>query len=312
VLNDLMSAFVPMATLLGAIGAGAVVGGMRPALGPTAGAWMGRTTPVLVALQGVLVGSAPQVVAELPSLGGRALAVAVAAMAGSALLVRLFAAGRVLRAGATLHSHAAESAAHPLRATLVLATALVVGVALGIAAVWPAGPWIPTPQAMAWWGLVLLCALVGIDLGSSGLGRRVRETGVATLRVPVATVLGSLAGGLALWPLFGREALAAASGCGWYSLAGPMLTQSMGPEAGAVGFLANLLREVLSLLILPWLVGYGRVGGTLSVAIAGATAMDTSLPFLARYGGGDVALLGLVSGAVVTSAVPVLLVVFGA
>jgi uncharacterized membrane protein YbjE (DUF340 family) len=311
VLNDLMAAFVPMATLLGAIGAGAIVGTLRPALGLPAGAWMGRTTPMLVAMQGVLIGSAPEVVAELPSLGGRALAIAISAMAGSALLVRAFASGRVLRAGATLRSHAAESAVHPLRATALMATALVVGVLLGIAGVWPVGPWMPTPQSAAWWGLVALCALIGVDLGSSGLGHRVRETGVAALRVPVATLLGSVAGGLVLWPLFGREALAAASGCGWYSLAGPMLTQSMGAEAGAVGFLANLLREVLSLLLLPWLVGQGRVGGVLSVAVAGATAMDTSLPFLARYGGGDVALLGLVSGAVVTSVVPVMLVVFG-
>jgi hypothetical protein len=81
-----------MATLFAAIGGGALLGGWAPRLGPLAGAWMGRVTPVLVALQGVAVGGAPEVVAQLPVLGLRASAelgfVGVASHAGQIITGR--------------------------------------------------------------------------------------------------------------------------------------------------------------------------------------------------------------------------------
>jgi uncharacterized membrane protein YbjE (DUF340 family) len=251
------------------------------------------------------------VVAQLPTLGLQALSVAAAAMGGSVALAWLWFGARGVGAQGSLQSHAAGAAVHPLRASLSMAVSLAVGIAAGAAGVWPVGPGWPSIGDAAWWSVVVLCVLIGLDLGSGDLKTRLRETGLGVLRVPCAVVLGSLGGGLALSVWLGPVAPAAAAGFGWYSLAGPLVTQSMGAEAGAVAFLANLMRELVALLVIPIVVAHRPAGPALGAAIAGAPAMDTALPFLARYGGGEAALVGLVSGAAVSVLAPVLVTLVG-
>lgn len=311
-LDTLLAALVPMATLFAAIGLGVLIGGRVPQLGPVAGAWMGRVTPVLVALQGVAVGSAPEVIAQLPIIGLRALVVAGCAILGSVAVAALWIGRGGVGGHGALQSHAAGAPANPLKASASMAVALGVGLAAGAAALWPAQSGWPSIADAAWWSVLTLCVLIGVDLGSGDLRARLREAGPRLLRVPAAVVVGSLAGGAVAGVWLGPVAPAAAAGFGWYSLAGPLVMQSMGAEAGAVAFLANLMRELVALLVIPLVVTRRPAGPALGAAVAGAPAMDTALPFLARYGGGDTALIGLVSGAVVSVLAPVLVTLVGA
>ncbi|HEY8393650.1 MAG TPA: LysO family transporter [Thermaerobacter sp.] len=135
--------------------------------------------------------------------------------------------------------------------------------------------------------LLALLALYGREFGRQW--RPVRAFILSArwrlLLVPLAGGLGTLAGGLAAGWLTGtppREALAAAAAFGWYSLAGVLVDRLAGPAAGALAFLANVLRELLAVLAIPLLAPrLGRARRWLLVLPGGATTMDTTLPVIA-------------------------------
>ena len=85
--------------------------------------------------------------------------------------------------------------------------------------------------------LFALMFLVGISVGGSrGLLGKLRQYHVRVLIVPAGIVIGSVLGGLACAPLVGMslpEGAAVASGLGWYSLAGVMMTDIAGAKAGS-------------------------------------------------------------------------------
>jgi uncharacterized membrane protein YbjE (DUF340 family) len=101
-----------------------------------------------------------------------------------------------------------------------------------------------------------------------------------------------------------REALAVGAGFGYYSLSSIMITELHGQQLGVVALLANILREILTLLLTPLLARWcGRLA---PIASGGATAMDTTLPIISRFLNQELALLAVFSGVVLTVMVPVL------
>jgi uncharacterized membrane protein YbjE (DUF340 family) len=289
--------------LFGALLAGLVAGRAARAAdlraGPLAGRLLGLLVPPLIGLQGVVIGSDARVVGRLAVVGAQAAALALGTLSVSALVAVLL--GR--RLGGWPDLGEARSAAHPLRAVLRVAAALALGIALGAAHVLPAGFDAP---AWAWRLLLALIAVVGVETGAEGRSLLAQVRGAPSLLLlPLATLVGSLLVGAGAAALLGRAGLAGAAGCGWYSLAGPLVGGVLGPEAGALAFLANLLREAFALLLLPLLVRHAGPGP--AIAAAGATAMDTALPFLARAAGSGAVLPALVSGGLVSAAVPWLL-----
>lgn len=155
---------------------------------------------------------------------------------------------------------------------------------------------------------VLLFA-VGYSLGQDKtLWARIRAEGMWMLVIPASVVLGTLAGGLAaafILHLEVRTTLAASAGMGWYSLAAILLNQGVGPQAGTLAFLANVFRELLSFLTIPWFVRFAR--GTGAIAIGGSTTMDTTLPILARYLSPNMAIAAFINGVIISLLVPVLI-----
>lgn len=131
------------------------------------------------------------------------------------------------------------------------------------------------------------------------------------LLVPLVGGLGSLAGGLGAGWLMGispREALAAAAAFGWYSLAGVLVDRLAGPAAGALAFLANVLRELLAVLAVPLLAP--RLAPSrrwLLVLPGGATTMDTSLPVLAAATDTPTTALAFVHGLALSLVAPPLI-----
>lgn len=159
------------------------------------------------------------------------------------------------------------------------------------------------------WVLMLLMASVGISVGTNkDLFRRLRQMDLRVWMVPVGVMVGSLAGG-AVCSLFIRlgiwESVSVSAGMGWYSLTGVMLSDFYGPEVGAIAFLSNLLREILSFLTIPlavrWLNPYA------AISLAGATSEDTTLPVLIRHTSADMVVYSVLNGVLTSTAVPVLL-----
>jgi len=74
---------------------------------------------------------------------------------------------------------------------------------------------------------------------------------------------------------------------------------------GSLTVLVNLIREISTLTLAPVFVRF--FGPWSTIASGGATAMDTTLPVVARFSGEEYVLPSVYSGVVLTLAVPLLL-----
>ncbi|MCI8653019.1 MAG: lysine exporter LysO family protein [Angelakisella sp.] len=161
------------------------------------------------------------------------------------------------------------------------------------------------------WGLMFL---VGISVGlSKGVFAKVKSYGLRVLILPLSITAASAAAGLLCAPLTGLslgEGVSIASGMGWYSLTGILLTDIAGAEVGAIGFLGNLLREMFSFLVIPWIASH--LNHYTAIAPAGATSEDTTLAVLIRCTREEIVVLAVFNGVLCSAAVPVLIRFFSA
>ncbi len=152
--------------------------------------------------------------------------------------------------------------------------------------------------------LYLIIFLIGIELGQSFKITEIRKLGRLAIKLPLATLIGSMLGGIAsalLLKIKLKWGLAIGAGCGWYSLTGPLIGQ-YSTIYGTIGFLANLLREILALCLFPFLFRKWKKASFIS--IGGATTMDTTLPIIVNSGGSELALIAFMHGFVITVLVP--------
>lgn len=157
-------------------------------------------------------------------------------------------------------------------------------------------------------GLCILLFFVGLDMGLEGtVISQIKTVGFRVLVIPVAVILGSLLGAVVcgiILPLSMKEALAIGSGLGWYSLAPGIIIDHGLVVASAISFLHNIMREVLSFVLIP--VVAKKIGYIETVALPGAAAMDVCLPIVERQTRSDIAIFSFVSGLVASFVVPVL------
>ncbi len=157
------------------------------------------------------------------------------------------------------------------------------------------------------WVLYVLIFLIGLDLGRELDFNALRKSGRVGVFLAVTTILGSVAGALLGGLIMGipiKYASAIGAGCGWYSITGPVIAQ-YSATYGTLGFLANLLREIFTITLYPFLVRW--IPAEVGLTIGGATTMDTTLGVIARTGGKGIALIAFVHGFLITMAVPFLL-----
>ncbi len=159
------------------------------------------------------------------------------------------------------------------------------------------------------YALYLLMLIVGVGVGSDrAIVEIVRQLNVRIILVPLVVILGSL-GGAALLSYFiyqisVQEAMAVGAGFGYYSLSAVLIAGLKGQELGVVALLANIIREVITLVMAPFLV---RFFGKLAIIVSGgATAMDTTLPVVVKFSGKEMAVVAIFSGIVLSLLVPVL------
>lgn len=145
---------------------------------------------------------------------------------------------------------------------------------------------VSSPEA-ALFALWLLMFLVGVSLGADKrLSEILRTLGPQCLLLPVSTTTGTFAGAIAASLFLGLgvwDCLAVGAGFGYYSLSSIFITQYRGAELGAIALIANILRELLTLLLAPLIVRF--CGAPALVVCGGCTTVDTTLPVIIRYAG---------------------------
>jgi len=274
----------------------------------------------LLYLMGIKLSLSPQILTNLPRLGLHALALAVGTTVGSTGLAflaanvdRLFVPRRT-RVRAATSSRPAERPDFQRGIPIWLPCLLLMAGTLSGLALFSLVPSLRAPTApltdiLVQGSLAWLLLAVGLQLGAGGeMTAGIREAGAAVLPLALCVATGSIAGAVcAGYLLPGRHSpgdlAALGAGFGWYSLSGIMLTELRGVELGTLAFLANLTREMIAVMAAPYLAGLGPWA---PVAAAGATAMDSTLPVIARVTHGRGVLLALGCGMLLSALVPLL------
>ncbi|MDX5626519.1 MULTISPECIES: lysine exporter LysO family protein [unclassified Brenneria] len=162
------------------------------------------------------------------------------------------------------------------------------------------------------YALILLLFLVGVQLRNSGMSLRQIVLNRRGMIVALVVAFSALVGGLlAAWALDlpWKTGLAMASGYGWYSLSGILLTDAFGPVIGSAAFFNDLLRELLAIILIPALIQRHRA---CALGLCGATSMDFTLPVLQRSAGLDMVPAAIVHGFLLSLAAPILMAFFSA
>jgi len=156
--------------------------------------------------------------------------------------------------------------------------------------------------------LAILYVTVGISLSQNlGVFRYVKSLGFKILLIPFAILMGSIVGGGLAGLVLNIEphvSVMSASGMSYYSLTGAMMKQYYGILDGTYGFLVNVFREFLTVLMLPLLIKLGK-GAPIAGGAAGC--MDTMLVPISKFVGIELGFVALITGTILTFAVPILL-----
>jgi uncharacterized membrane protein YbjE (DUF340 family) len=160
--------------------------------------------------------------------------------------------------------------------------------------------------------LIFLLFLIGIQLRNNGMTLKQSVLNRRGMMVAVIVVVSSLVAGVINAFILGlplKTGLAMASGFGWYSLSGILLTESFGPVIGSAAFFNDLARELIAIMLIPGLVRRSR---STALGLCGATSMDFTLPVLQRSGGLEMVPAAIVHGFILSLLVPVLMAFFSA
>lgn len=177
---------------------------------------------------------------------------------------------------------------------------------------WLPETWLP-PEKAGTYALMALIFCVGVQLRSNGIPLRQVLLNKRGIQVSLVFILSCLMAGLIFAAIFDdvswRKGLALASGFGWYSLSGIMMTQAYDATWGSVALFNDLLREFFALAMIPILMRYSPAT---AVGVGGATSMDFTLPIIQQSGGVAVVPLAICSGFVVNVLSPLLMLGFSA
>ena len=184
--------------------------------------------------------------------------------------------------------------------------------------------WLPN-----WWlggalSLVVLYALmfqVGIGIGSdSRLKEILRSITPRTILVLCATIIGTILStflisfALVRWST--TEVMAVGCGFGYYSLSSILVSSlkeahiglQAAAELGTITLIANVFRELMTLLLAPFMVRWFSPLGP--ICAGGATTIDVTLPVITRFSGRDWLFVSILHGVVVDFSVPFLVPFF--
>lgn len=161
--------------------------------------------------------------------------------------------------------------------------------------------------------LMLLLFLVGMSLKGSGVTLTQAMLNKRGLQISVVFMAVTLLSGVAFALLFDdvsiTKGLALASGFGWYSLSGTVMTDAYGAVWGSVALLNDLSREIIALIFIPWVM---RRSSSAAIGLGGVTSLDFTLPTLTASGGTKIIPTVISFGFITNVVSPILMVFFSA
>lgn len=291
--------------------------------------WQGRIVTwliwLLLFLLGIEVGSNEMIVRSLPTLGVEALLLSSAATLGCCVLAWML--WRVSKNNTVQEENekketSADKEGNPaekeglqgsslirglkvMKGSLIVVGFFVIGLLGGIEKMVPL--WLLDGDV----SFVALCGLllfVGLGIGlNPEMKKEVRSLSPRMALLPVVTIIGSWLGALLIWTVLHRtlsDCMAINSGFAYYSLSSIFITEYRGAELGTIALLANIIREMLTLLGAPLMAHW--FGPLAPISAGGATTMDTTLPILSQTVGQRYIALSIYHGFVVDFTVPFL------
>ncbi|HHV63678.1 MAG TPA: lysine exporter LysO family protein [Peptococcaceae bacterium] len=235
-----------------------------------------------------------------------AVATIVLSLAMVSLLEKVFVPEFKLSFGEEALNIPKEEQPHPYRLTAIVLAAFFLGIIIGLIPL-PAGVTGVLPS-LTNWALCLTVFAVGLELGQNkDIWKQILSVGHFVFLAPLGVAVGSILAGMLMGKILGwtwGEGGAVGAGFGWYSLSGVLISELHSVGLGTIAFLSNILREILAIIIVPFLAD--RLGKLTLLAPGGATTMDTTLPVIAAVGPPGIAILAFINGFVLSTFVPIL------
>ncbi|MBS9432906.1 lysine exporter LysO family protein [Photorhabdus hainanensis] len=195
---------------------------------------------------------------------------------------------------------------HMIFESLKLCGVLILGFLFGLTG-WS---WLRFSNHASEIALIVLLLLVGIQLRNSGMNLKQILLNRRGMIIAIIVAISALAGGAIAALILGlpvKTGLALASGYGWYSLSGILLSDAYGPVIGSAAFFNDLARELAVIMLIPVLINRYRSS---VIGLSGATSMDFTLPILQRCGGVSIVPAAIVHGFVLSLLAPLLMAFF--
>ena len=262
---------------------------------------------ILLGTMGAKIGIDDRVLRHLDKIGFQAFLVAVASIVGSILLVKLFSSWFKIEIEVTdekADQYTSEESDHFM--TIVIILSVIAGILSGLYII--PHSFFSTLDQITTYALAALLFGVGVDIGKNKeIFVQLMSLGWQIIALPFIIAIGSILGAVSIGFFIGlafNESAAVGAGFGWYSLSGVILSKVHSVELGSLAFLSNVFRELLTIIILPFVVRY--LGRITSIAPGGATAMDVTLPIIKETAGEETVIPAFVSGAVLSFLVPIL------
>lgn len=193
-----------------------------------------------------------------------------------------------------------------MKGSLIIVGFFILGIAAGLSGMVPESI---IDGDLTFYALCALLLCVGIGIGSDrNIVTKFKSLDVRMALIPLGTALGTFAGSLVVsFILSGRspqDCLAVGSGFGYYSLSSIFITEYKGAELGTIALLANIIREMVTLLLSPVLA---RVFGPLApISSGGVTSMDTTLPIIMASSGEQYSAVSIFHGFILDFSIPFL------
>lgn len=193
-----------------------------------------------------------------------------------------------------------------MKGSLIIVGFFILGIAAGLSGMVPESI---IDGDLTFYALCALLLCVGIGIGSDrNIVTKFKSLDVRMALLPLGTALGTFAGSLVVsFILSGRsplDCLAVGSGFGYYSLSSIFITEYKGAELGTIALLANIIREMVTLLMSPVLA---KVFGPLApISSGGVTSMDTTLPIIMASSGEQYSAVSIFHGFILDFSIPFL------
>lgn len=165
--------------------------------------------------------------------------------------------------------------------------------------------------------LCFLLFFVGLGIGMNpDMKKDIKSLSPRLALLPLVTILGSWFGAMVAYLIMNidltsvlqhrslSDCLALNSGFAYYSLSSIFITEYRGAELGTIALLANIIREMITLLLTPLLTKW--FGPLAPISTGGATTMDTTLPIITQTIGQRYVALSIYHGFVTDFSVPFL------